>query len=89
MLNVWATYCKPCLSEMPALGEIISEYDAAEFQMFGIISNVMEGDDADKINEALELITQTNANYPHLLLNESLFNKSSMRFFVVTTCDFA
>ena len=22
MINVWATYCNPCLSEMPALGEL-------------------------------------------------------------------
>ena len=25
MVNVWATYCNPCLSEMPGLGELASE----------------------------------------------------------------
>lgn len=74
MLNVWATYCNPCLSEMPDLGEIASEYDTAEFQMFGIISDVAEGDEEEKIEEAKELITQTSANYPHLLLNQSLYS---------------
>ena len=68
MLNVWATYCNPCLSEMPDLGEIASEYDPETFQMYGIISDVMEGDETDKLNEAKELITQTKADYPHLLL---------------------
>ena len=31
MINVWGTYCNPCLSEMPDLGEIASEYEASDF----------------------------------------------------------
>lgn len=73
MINVWATYCNPCLAEMPDLGEIASEYDVADFQLIGIISDVMEGDDAEMVDYAKELITETKANYPHLLLNESLY----------------
>ena len=33
----------------------------------------MEGDDAENVNYAKELITETKAAYPHLLLNESLY----------------
>lgn len=73
MINVWATYCNPCLSEMPDLGEIAAEYDSAEFQMVGVISDVSEESAEDDINNAKDLIEQTNANYPHLLLNESLY----------------
>ena len=73
MINVWATYCNPCLSEMPDLGELAAEYDAAEFQIIGVVSDVMEGDSADNIEYAKELITETKADYPHLLLNESLY----------------
>lgn len=73
MINVWATYCNPCLSEMPDLGEIATEYDSAEFQMVGVISDVAEGAAEDDINNAKELIEQTGANYPHLLLSESLY----------------
>lgn len=74
MLNVWATYCNPCLMEMPDLGEIATEYDKAEFQMLGIISDVTdESDDAD-ITAAKDLIEDTKATtYPHLLLNQSLY----------------
>lgn len=73
MINVWATYCNPCLSEMPDLGEIASEYDSAEFQLIGIISDVMEGDSEENISYAKQLIEETTATYPHLLLNESLY----------------
>jgi len=74
MINVWATYCNPCISEMPALGEISAEYDTADFQIIGIISDVYEADESpEPKEEAQALIEQTQANYPHLLLNESLY----------------
>ena len=44
MLNVWATYCGPCLNEMPDLGEIAASYDKSDFQMLGIISDVVAED---------------------------------------------
>lgn len=73
MVNVWATYCNPCLSEMPGLGELAESYDTEEFQVIGIISDVLETADQKTIDLARELITQTKAQYPHLLLNESVY----------------
>ena len=73
MINVWATYCNPCLSEMPDLGELAAEYDAAEFQIVGVVSDVMADDSTDNIDYAKQLISETKADYPHLLLNESLY----------------
>lgn len=70
MVNVWATYCNPCLSEMPDLGELAAAYELEEFQIIGIISDVREGEDQEA---AESLVEQTQANYPHLLLNESIF----------------
>ena len=70
MVNVWATYCGPCLREMPALGELAAEYDAEDFQLIRIVSDVMEGADQ---STAEDLVQETGANYPHLLLNESIY----------------
>ena len=69
MVNVWATYCNPCLSEMPGLGELAAEYDPAEFQLIGIVSDVMEGEDQSLVES---LIQETGANYLHLLANDSI-----------------
>lgn len=75
MINVWATYCNPCLAEMPDLGELAAEYDKADFQMLGIISDVVDTSDEKTISEAKELIKETGATtYPHLLLNQSLYS---------------
>ena len=74
MLNVWGTYCNPCLNEMPDLGEIATEYDNKEFQMFGIICDVTTDASANDIENAQDLIKATKATtYPHILLNESLY----------------
>lgn len=73
MVNVWATYCNPCLSEMPGLGELAAAYDSEEFRIIGIISDVQEGANQEMMDLAADLIEQTGADYTHLLLNKSLY----------------
>lgn len=74
MLNIWATYCNPCLEEMPYLGELATEYDSSDFQLVGILSDVSETSSQEDIDYAKELIEQTKANYPHLLLGQDLYS---------------
>ena len=74
MVNVWATYCNPCLSEMPELGELAQEYDAGEFRLIGIISDVPENADEEIMGLAKDLIEQTGASYTHLPINQSLYD---------------
>ena len=69
MVNVWATYCNPCLREMPGLGELAAEYDKEEFQIIGIVSDVWEGEDQTLVES---LVQETGAAYPHLLANDSI-----------------
>lgn len=74
MVNIWATYCNPCLSEMPGLGELADEYASGDFQIIGIISDVQAGAASETIAYAADLIEQTGADYTHLLLNKSLYD---------------
>ncbi len=73
MINVWATYCNPCLREMPGLGALAGEYASDEFRIVGVISDVVEGSDQRTLDYAADLVEQTSADYTHLLLNESLY----------------
>lgn len=73
MINVWATYCSPCLNEMPDLGEIALSYDAKDFQIIGIVSDVSTNSSNDDVAYAKKLVKETKANYPHLLLSESIY----------------
>lgn len=74
MVNVWATYCNPCLQEMPHLGELAGEYDAGTFRLIGVVSDVQEGAGQETLDAVGDLVAQTGAAYTHLLLNFSLYN---------------
>lgn len=75
MINVWATYCNPCLNEMPGLGELALEYEPEDFQLIGIVSDVLEGTGEQGLDQVRELVDATGADtYMHLLLSESLYD---------------
>ncbi|NCB41114.1 MAG: TlpA family protein disulfide reductase [Clostridia bacterium] len=71
MVNIWATFCSPCIEEMPDLAELNEDYSAEDFQVVGIVADAKEGD-AGELEAALSIIEQTEANYMHILASESL-----------------
>ena len=44
MVNVWATFCGPCINEMPDLGELAQEYADKKVQIIGLVSDVLNTD---------------------------------------------
>lgn len=76
MVNVWATYCGPCINELPELGELSSAYAGKGVQVVGIVSDVYQNSDGsfdqDQIDTAQEIVTQTGAEYTHLLSSADL-----------------
>lgn len=64
MVNIWGTFCGPCIREMPDLGELSREYAEKGFQMVGIISDVSKPGD----ETALEIVESTEADYTHLVI---------------------
>lgn len=71
MINIWATFCGPCLSEMPELGNLASDYAERGVQVLGIVADVQPEADGsfpmDMVDAARELVAQTGAHYRHLL----------------------
>lgn len=62
MVNIWGTFCGPCIQEMPDLGELADEYKD-RMQMLGLISDVGDAGNAD----AVEIVELTKADYTHLI----------------------
>ena len=44
MINIWGTYCSPCIREMPDLGEIHDEYKDRKVNVVGIVIDVQNND---------------------------------------------
>lgn len=71
VLNIWATYCGPCIQEMPALAEINKEYAAKGVQIVGIVSDVPSVD-STAADTARTLIKDTGVNYVNLLPSQDM-----------------
>lgn len=77
MINVWGTFCTPCLEEMPDLAELNREYQEKGVQIIGICSDTMNADkelDQDQVEKARELAEQTGADYLHIAMSGTLMD---------------
>lgn len=75
LVNVWGTFCGPCLDEMPDLGELQKEYEPKGVNIVGIVVDV-QGEDMEILADQLELAKQiasgTEADYTHMLITEEM-----------------
>lgn len=75
MVNIWGTFCPPCLYEMPFLGKLHKEYAARGFAVLGIVTDVIDRSGniiADQVTYAKQLVEETGAQYTHLLPSDDL-----------------
>ena len=56
LLNFWATWCPPCLKEIPDFIELQNQYKSAGFQIIGIA--------VDNIEDVTAFATSHGMNYP-------------------------
>lgn len=76
MVNVWATFCTPCISEMPELGELAEEYADKGVQIVGLISDVLDRDGSvseTQLDTAREIVSSTGADYVHIIPSTDLY----------------
>jgi len=71
-INIWGTFCGPCINEMPNLGELSEEYADKGVQFIGIVSDAT-ADTTDEIELAKEIRDYTGADYQHILVSESVY----------------
>ena len=68
VVNFWATYCNPCIDELPELAEWKKELPD-NVNLIGLLVNVDEkGSDQYKLAE--KIIKETGADYQHLIATE-------------------
>jgi len=68
LINFWASWCGPCLQEMPVLSELHDRYKALGFTVLGI--NVEE-----ESGKARKLLQEISVSFPVLLDNESVVSR--------------
>jgi thiol-disulfide isomerase/thioredoxin len=88
MVNMWATFCGPCIDEMPELGELKKAYADQGVNVVGIVVDVTDGAGTvmpDGLALAKEIVAETGADYTHLLPSGDLMAVSNAVSVVPTT----
>jgi cytochrome c biogenesis protein CcmG/thiol:disulfide interchange protein DsbE len=65
LLNFWATWCGPCLTEMPTFAEWQKQYGSGNFQVIGISMD-------DTTPDVIATASRLKLNYPVLMGDEYL-----------------
>ncbi len=76
MVNVWATYCQPCINEMKGLGSLSRELAEQGVMILGIVTDCQKTDLSvieEKLQSARKIAGDTKADYPHLLASDSIY----------------
>lgn len=78
LVNIWATFCPPCLQEMPALAQLHGEYASKGVQVIGIVTDVYHSNQQlfmKNLETARQIIDHTGAHYTHLLPSMDIHEK--------------
>lgn len=63
-LDFWASFCKPCLEEIPNVSELYSKIDTSKIQFIGIVCETPP-------NALNKLITEHSIDWPQILSNDT------------------
>lgn len=72
LVNLWATYCVPCLKEMPELQKIHDRYKGNKDDNVQVIGISLDINEADTVKRFLK---EHNIGYPIYMADESLADK--------------
>jgi len=70
MINVWGTFCDPCIMEMPYLAELAADMPPGT-QLIGLVGDAV---DKDTIELAQLIAEETGAAFPHIVPDKALFD---------------
>ena len=81
LVNVWASWCPPCVRELPGLGEMHRRFGASDC---GVVGLLYDSDSAEAVSKAAALLEQSGADYPVLRRPGSLSDILELRAFPTT-----
>lgn len=88
MVNVWATFCTPCINEMPELGELADEYSGKGVQIVGLVTDLTDSDGSisqTQLETAQDIVGKTGADYTHIVASTDMYGLLSQITSVPTT----
>lgn len=76
MVNIWGTFCAPCIREMPDLEKLSKDYAGKGLAIVGIVGDTFDyldkANDTAKIDLAKDIVKDTGVTYLNLLPSPTL-----------------
>ena len=72
MVNIWGTFCGPCVSSMPGFQTISEEYAEKGLRVVGIVCDVIDENDTETIEDAKIIYSYTGAKYTTVIPSPSI-----------------
>ena len=69
MVNIWGTFCGPCINEMPDLAELYTELPTG-CALVGILTDVYGEENLDL---AVQIVSDTGVTYDNIIPDDSLY----------------
>ncbi len=64
MINIWATWCGPCINELPDLNELNKSLEKKDCAIVGLVG---DGEDEDSVEEAKQILKDCGVEYTNIL----------------------
>jgi len=71
VVNIWGTFCPPCIGEMPELGRWAREMPQ-DAQIIGIVCDASGPNDNETKSAAIKILNEANAGFVNILPDEGL-----------------
>ena len=87
LLNIWGTFCGPCISEMPGLGDLARTYADQGAGIVGLTCDILDGSgniQSDIVEDARDILETTGVEYPILVLNRELAEATDLQYVPTT-----
>lgn len=72
MVNFWATFCSPCIEEMPDLGKMSRDLGQEDFRLVGIVADVPGPENQKGAGLAQKIIADTQADFTHVYITPEI-----------------
>ncbi len=71
VVNIWGTFCPPCIAEMPELAEW-NKNISPDAQIIGLVCDIENSSDTQTVNNAKMILSQAGADFINILPNAEI-----------------
>lgn len=87
MINIWASFCGPCINEMPELEKLYAEFRKEGCGIIGVLGDAVSKEDTAIIDEGKKILSDAGVTYPNVIAWEGIdgqlpFNAFPTTYFV-------